>query len=121
MRGLARLGGGTRGGRLNFSSGCNRFNVLSGIDGTDRFRNNSVQGSVQVRPLSTASLTAYLWARNSFAQVNNTPFAAPAANLPARGAIGAVPVPLDVQHRIEAGLPFSYGTRQLRSAAQRPG
>src|SRR5204863_1993607 len=72
------------------------------------FRNQTAQGSVQIRPAPGASLSLHLWAADSFAQINSTPFAAPAANLPARGVIHAVPVSLDVQHRIEAGLPFSY-------------
>src|SRR6185369_4550177 len=54
------------------------------------------------------SLTGYFWGSDTFAQVNSTPYAAPAANMPARGVIEAIPVSLEVQHRIEAGLPFSY-------------
>jgi iron complex outermembrane receptor protein len=108
MRGLARLAGGSRGGRIQFSAGAQSTDFLSGVDGDDRFRNHSVQGSLQFRPVSTASLTAYLWAADSFAQVNSTPYAAPAANLPAGDIVNAVPVSIEVQHRIEAGLPFSY-------------
>src|SRR6185503_87674 len=77
--------------------------------GNDRFRNHSVQGSLQFRPASKTSLTAYLWMADSFAQVNSTPFAAPAANLPAGDIVTASPVSLDVQHRIESGAPFTYG------------
>jgi iron complex outermembrane receptor protein len=108
MRGLARLGGGTRSGRFGYSAGLQSTDVLSGIDGTDAFRNHSMQGSLQFRPAAGASLTAYFWATDSFAQLNSTPYAAPAASLPARGIIEAIPVSLDVQHLIEKGLPFSY-------------
>jgi iron complex outermembrane receptor protein len=109
MRGLARLGGGSRGGRTQFSLGAQSTQFLRGVDGDDRFRNHSLQGSVQFRPAAETSLTIYGWAADSFAQVNTTPYAAPAANLPAGDIVHAVPVSLDVQHRIEAGLPFSYG------------
>ncbi len=109
MRGLARLAGGSAAGRLNFSAGVQHMNVLSGRDGNDRYRTTSGQGSLQWRPGSTTSLSGHLWAADSFSQLNSPPYAAPAGNLPPRGAIRAIPVSLDVQHRIEAGLPFSYG------------
>ena len=121
MRGLARLGGGSRGGRTQFSAGAQSTDVLRGIDGNDRFRNHSVQGSAQFRPSAKTSLAAYLWAADSFAQVNSTPYAAPAANLPAGDIVTALPVSLDVQHRIEAGLPFAFGGREFRSRSGRPG
>src|SRR6185436_628343 len=108
MRGLARLAGGAHDGKLSFSMGLQHLNVTRGVDGDDRFRNSSAQGSLQVRPAKSVSLTARLWTGNSFAQINSTPFAAPASVLPPRGPIEAMPVSLDVQHRIEAGLPFSY-------------
>jgi iron complex outermembrane receptor protein len=109
MRGLAKVGGGSRGGRMQFSAGAQSTGVLSGVDGNDGFRNHSVQGSVQFRPVSKTSLTTYLWAADSFAQVNSTPFAGPTASLPAGDIVTAIPVSLDVQHRIEAGVPVSYG------------
>jgi vitamin B12 transporter len=108
MRGLARFSGGSAGGRVNYSAGLQSMDVLNGVDGHDAFRNQTGQGSVQFRPAPGASLSAHMWAADSFAQINSTPFAAPAGNLPARGVIHAIPVSLDVQHRIEAGLPFSY-------------
>jgi iron complex outermembrane receptor protein len=110
MRGAARLGGGSAGGLVNFSIGLQSIDVLSGVDGDDRFRNQTAQGSIQVRPAPGVSLSLHLWTSDSFAQINSTPYAAPAANLPATGVIHAVPVSLEVQHRIEAGLPFSYGS-----------
>jgi iron complex outermembrane receptor protein len=110
MRGLARMGGGTKNGRMNFSAGAQSTNVLNGVDNHDRFRNHSVQGAAQYRVIPGASLTARVWAADSFAEVNNTPFAAPAANLPAGDILEVVPVSLETQRRIEAGLPFSYGS-----------
>src|SRR5262249_833958 len=109
MRGVARVGGGTAGGRVNYSAGLQSLDILRGVDGDDRYRNQTGHGSVQFRPAAGASLSGRVWAADSFAQINSTPFAAPAANLPPFGVIHAVPVSLDVQHRIEAGLPFSYG------------
>jgi vitamin B12 transporter len=119
MRGLARLAGGAH-GKLIFSMGLQHLNVTRGVDGDDRFRNSSAQGSLQVRPATSASLTARLWTGNSFAQINSTPFAAPASVLPPRGPIDAVPVSLDVQHRIEAGLPFSYAGANFVPAVNDP-
>jgi vitamin B12 transporter len=120
MRGLARLAGGSRDGKLNFSSGLQHLNVTRGVDGDDRFRNSSAQGSLQVRPTAAASLTARLWAGDSFAQINTTPFAAPASALPPHGPIDAAPVSLDVQHRVEAGLPFAFGTSNFVPALNDP-
>jgi vitamin B12 transporter len=120
MRGVARLAGGARDGKLSFSTGLQHLNVLNGIDGDDRFRNSSAQGSLQIRPARSVSLTARLWAGNSFAQINSTPFAAPASALPPRGPIEAVPVSLDVQHRIEAGQPFSYAGANFVPALDDP-
>ena len=50
IRGLARIAGGSVKHKLNFSAGLQHLNVLRGIDGDDRFRNSSAQGSVQFRP-----------------------------------------------------------------------
>jgi iron complex outermembrane receptor protein len=108
MRGVARLGGGTADGRLNYSVGLNSMDVLNGV-GHDQFRNETGQASVQYRPAASASLSLHMWAADSFAELNDTPYAAPASLLPAHGVIQAMPVSLDVQRRIEAGLPFSYG------------
>ena len=63
---------------------------------------------MQFRPLATAILSAYVWAADSFAQVNSTPLPRPRRILPAGDIVEAAPVSLDVQHRIEAGQPFSY-------------
>jgi iron complex outermembrane receptor protein len=108
MRGLARIGGGVRNGRLNYSAGVQSTDFLRGLDANDRFRNHSAQASIQRRFGSNASLTARAWGADSFAQVNGVPYAGPASTLPAGDVVVARPVSLDVQHRIEAGLPFTY-------------
>ena len=108
IRGLARLAGGALDGKVNFSTGLQHLNVTRGVDGDDRYRNSSAQGSVQFRPAASASLSARIWAGDGFAQINSTPFAAPAGALPPRGTIDAAPVSLDVQHRSEAGLPLTF-------------
>jgi iron complex outermembrane receptor protein len=110
MRGVAKIGGGSRGGRMNFSAAAQSTDVLRGVDGNDRFRNHSLQGMAQFRPAPSASLSIYGWAADSFAQVNSTPYAAPAANLPAGDVVTAIPVSLETQHRIENAQPFSYGS-----------
>jgi iron complex outermembrane receptor protein len=108
MRGLAKLGGGALHNRLHYTAGVQSTDFLSGLDGNDRYRNHSAQTSVQYRFGSAASLTARAWAADSFAQVNTTPYLPPANFLPAGDIVVAQPVSLDVQHRIEAGLPFTY-------------
>jgi vitamin B12 transporter len=120
MRGLARLAGGALNGKVNFSAGLQHLNVTRGVDGDDRYRNSSAQGSLQYRSAASASLTARLWAGDGFAQINSTPYAAPASALPPRGTIEAAPVSLDVQHRIEAGLPFSFGSANFVPALNDP-
>src|SRR5205814_2131878 len=62
MRGAARFGGGSAGGRVNFSAGLQSTDVLSGVDGDDRFRNQTAQGSIQFRPAAGTSLAAHVWA-----------------------------------------------------------
>jgi vitamin B12 transporter len=113
MRGLAHVSGSAAHGMLGFSSGLQYTDVLRGVDGDDRFRGTSGQGSVRFRPSQATSITAYGWASDTFTQINSTPYSAPASLLPPRGVIVAVPVSLDVQHLIEAGRPFSYGTANL--------
>src|SRR5262249_45039532 len=67
-----------------------------------------------------ASLTTRLWAADSFAQINTPPYSAPAALLPPKGPIRAAPVSLDTQQRIEAGLPFSFGSANFVPALNDP-
>jgi vitamin B12 transporter len=108
MRGLAKLGGGALHNRFHYTAGVQSTDFLRGLDGNDRYRNHSLQGAASYRITSNASLTARAWGADSFAQVNTTPYLPPAAFLPPGDIIVARPVSLDVQHRIEAGLPFTY-------------
>lgn len=120
MRGVARMSGGTRTGLVNYSVGLQHLNVLRGVDGDDRYRNQTVQGMVQVRPRNDTWLTARFWGANSFAQINSTPYAAPTSQLPARGVITATPLSLDAQRRLEAGQTFSYGSATIVPALNDP-
>ncbi len=107
-RGVARLAGGAWKDRLQYSTGVQHVNVSSGVDGQDPYRNTSVQGYLQARLSPSASLSGRLFGGDGFAGLNDTPFAAPAAILPARGPINAVAIPLELQRRVEGGAPVTY-------------
>jgi outer membrane receptor for ferrienterochelin and colicin len=105
---VARVAGGLVKDRLQYSAGIQHINVSRGADGGDPYRNTSLQAYLQTRLSSTASLSGRLYGGDGFALLNDTPFAAPASVLPPRGVIAAVPIPLDLQRRVEAGTPASF-------------
>lgn len=108
FRGLVRASGGALKERLQFSAGLGHLNVTRGVDGDDRARNTSGQGFAQYRLSARSRATARLLASDTFAGLNLTPFAAPAANLPAAGAVRAVPLPYSQLKLAEAGLPYVW-------------
>jgi iron complex outermembrane receptor protein len=107
-RGIARVAGGALRDRLQYSAGMQHINVSRGVDGNDPYRNTSLQAYLQTRVSQSASLSGRLYGGDGYALLNDTPFAAPAALLPARGTIAAVPIPLDVQRRVESGTPATF-------------
>ncbi|MBI1895173.1 MAG: TonB-dependent receptor [Acidobacteria bacterium] len=90
-RGLARLAGGVLDDRLRYSAGVSHLNVTRGVDGDDVYRNSALQGAVAATLAPSTTLTARLFASDSFAGLNNSPEAAAAANLPASGIVPAIP------------------------------
>ncbi|MEX2263893.1 MAG: TonB-dependent receptor [Bryobacteraceae bacterium] len=112
-RGLAKFSGGSMAGRLRYSLGMQHFNVTRGINGDHPFRDTSGQGHVQMHVTPAVSLSGRIWGGDSFITVHGTPYVAPSSQLPARGSIQAVAVPLETQRRIESGLPFSFGDANL--------
>jgi iron complex outermembrane receptor protein len=108
LRGLGRFAGGAARNRLNYSAGFQHLNVLNGVDGQDEFRTNTLQGGLQYRPVSTFALSGRLFGGDSLTSLNDSPFPAPGALLPPSGVIRAVPIPWDLQRRIENGAPVSF-------------
>lgn len=79
-RGMARLGGGALHDRLRYTGSLEHLNVTRGVDGDDRARNSSARGFAAFQATPRTSVTGRLLASRSFAQLNDSPFAA--AGLP---------------------------------------
>ena len=115
FRGRARASGGAYNDRLRYSAGLAHLNVSSGVDGNDAARNTSGQGFLQYNFTPSVTLTGRIFAGDSFAQLNDSPFAVPAAAgfaLPPAGTpVRAVPLALGEQRRLEAaGRPFTFSS-----------
>jgi iron complex outermembrane receptor protein len=109
MRGLARVAGGLKADRLQYSAGVAHLNVNGGVDGVENVRNTSGQGYMLWRPMARATLSGRVWNTWSTTGVNSSPAAAPAANLPATGTIQAIALAEDQVQRADQGLPFQWG------------
>lgn len=105
VRGMARLAGGLRNDRVQYSVGVTHWNVMSGVDGDSPARNTSGQEHVAFRLSRIATLTARIYSGDSFGFIRLSPRSAGA--LPATGVVGAVPLSLDEEHRYESGAPIS--------------
>ncbi|MBM3814670.1 MAG: TonB-dependent receptor [Acidimicrobiia bacterium] len=88
LRGVAKVAGGAWRDRLLYSAGVVHLNVLEGVDGNDRHRNNSAQGQAQLWLDPRTKVGGRIYAVRSFTQLNLSPFGAPLAALPA-----SLPVP----------------------------
>lgn len=109
MRGLARVAGGVKNNRLQYSAGVAHLNVNGGVDGVESVRNTNGQGYALWRPLAGASLSGRAWTAWSTVGINSSPMAAPVANLPAVGTIPAIPLAEDQARLADRGLPFQWG------------
>jgi vitamin B12 transporter len=121
VRGTAHLAGGLQQDRIQYSLGVTHWNVMSGVDGDSPARNTSEQGQVTYRLSKIASLSARIYAGNSFSFVRLT--ARSVGVLPKTGIIDAVPVSLSEEHRYEAGTPLSQlaiGSATFLPAADNP-
>jgi iron complex outermembrane receptor protein len=103
FRGRAQLAGGTNTNRVFYSAGISHFNTTRGIDGDDAARTTSGQGRVTFRLTPTATLTARLYAADSFSQLNED--ARPVAGTLPEGIVRAVPLAPAELSRYEAGTP----------------
>jgi iron complex outermembrane receptor protein len=118
MRGLARLSGGAFADRFQYSAGLAHLNVTSGVDGDDRHRNTSGQGSAQWRLAPGTTVSGRIFGAGTFVGLNGAPFAAP--NLPQTGFIRAVVLSRDQVRLAESGLPFAFGNATLAPAFNDP-
>ncbi len=103
FRGRAQIAGGTSEDRFVFSAGLSHRNVTRGVDDTDAARNTSAQGRALYHFSPTATLTARVYAADTFAQLNDDPRPVAAALAP--GVLDAVAVSRGELRRYEAGTP----------------
>jgi len=120
MRSRAKLAGGLGRDRFRYSAGLAHLNLVNGVDGDDAARNTSGQGFAQYSFTPLITLSGRIFTGDSFLQLNDSPFAAPASNLPAAGPIPAIPLALDQQRLREAGKPFTLGNATFIPALNDP-
>ena len=106
MRGRAQVSGSAgEADRVIYSAAVSHLNVTRGVDSKDATRNTSGQGRVLLRLTPTATLSARLYASDSFAQLNAEPQVV--GNVPATGIVTARPVPRAEVRRYESGVGLS--------------
>ena len=91
--------------RFVFSAGVSHLNVSKGVDDDDAARSTNAQGRALYRVTPTATLSARIYASDSFAQLNEEPQAV--GTIPATGIVDARPVSRQELRRYEAGTPLS--------------
>jgi iron complex outermembrane receptor protein len=91
--------------RFVFSAGVSHLNVSRGVDGDDAARTTNGQGRVLFRLTPTATLSARLYASDSFVQLNEDPQAI--GTLPATGIVEARPLSRTELKRYESGVGVS--------------
>ena len=108
FRGFAKLSGSAlQDQRLRYSLGAAHLNVTSGVDGNDRSRNSVLHGLLQYRIGAATEISGRILANDSFAQLNDTPYAAAslpdAAIVPAIANVTFIPSPDDPDSRRAGG------------------
>ncbi len=91
--------------RFIYSAGVSHLNVSRGVDGDDATRNTSAQGRALLRLTPTATLSARLYASDSFLQLNENPLVFGA--VPSTGIIDARPLSRSELRRFERGASIS--------------
>lgn len=109
FRGMARVAGGLKNDKFQYSAGLAELNVNGGIDGIENVRNTSGLGYALWRPSARTSLSGRVWGTAATVGINSNPQAAPAVNLPSSTVITAVPLAADQARLADQGLPFSWG------------
>jgi outer membrane receptor protein involved in Fe transport len=110
FRGVAGVGGGLGGDRLNYSGGISHVNIANGVRDLSPSRITSVQGSAKyvVRPRMTVA--GRLWANTAKLTSSEPPAFTPAVLANSTpGRVQAIPLPDDQLERFEQGQPFAAG------------
>jgi outer membrane receptor protein involved in Fe transport len=105
FRGRAQVAGGLHEDRIAYSLGIAHLNVANGLDGSDAARNTSGQGRIRFQLTPSTSLSARIYATDSFSQTNESPGAV--GLLPPTGVVQAIPLGLSELKRYESGVPAS--------------
>jgi iron complex outermembrane receptor protein len=106
FRGRAQVSGSAgEGDRVIYSAGLTHVNISSGVDGDDASRTTGGQGRVVFRFTPKTSLSARVYATDSFVQLNDSPDVI--GTLPPTGVVEAVPLSPAELRRYEAGTPRS--------------
>ncbi len=103
------IAGGFANDRIVYNLGLAHLNVVNGLDGDDEARNTSAQGFVKWNATTAASLSARLFGNRVNMLLNDSPYNAPAANLPTTGIVPARALALEQQRLLEAGQTFALG------------
>jgi iron complex outermembrane receptor protein len=108
-RGYARFAGGGWDDRIRYSGSANHLNVMKGVDANDRARNSVGQFFLHGQLGARTSVQGRLLASDSFAQLNDTPFAITTAVpdripiVPASPSVTFTPAPDDPDNRRSGG------------------
>lgn len=105
FRGRAQVAGGLSEDRVAYSLGVAHLNVAHGVDGSDAARNTSGQGRIRFQLTPSASLSARIYAADSFSQTNDSPEAV--GLLPPTGVVEAIPLSESELERYQSGVPLS--------------
>lgn len=110
FRGLARMSGGAKENRFQYSGGVARLDVNGGIDGIESVANTSAQGFAQWRPTASTALGVRVMGTQAGVGITSNPQAAPIGNLPAgNSVVPAIALAPDQIRRLERGQPVNWG------------
>ncbi len=105
FRGQAQVAGSGWNDRMQYSVGVAHLNVVNGVDGDDPARNSSAQGRISLRLSPTVTLSARLYAVDSFVKLNSSP--SRIRSVTAAGILPAIPLSSTELLRYETGTPIS--------------
>lgn len=91
--------------RIAYSIGVSEYYVGDGVGGDAPFRDTSVQGRVAFHLSPSMRLVARLFAGNSFGKLYSSPDVV--GNPSGAGIVNAIPLPLNLLHLYEQGVPLS--------------
>ena len=105
FRGRAQVSGGAgEADRLAYSAAVSHLNVSRGVDEDDAARTTNAQGRAILRLTPTTTLSARVYAGDSFVQLNDNP---QAVNAPDATVVDARALSTDELRRFESGVPLS--------------